>query len=149
MVPGAANSPGSRMFLLDTNVLAEPTRRRPNPAVLKAISQHGGQLATASVVWHELQFGIRRLPPSKRRTALETYLANLADSDLTILPYDRQAADYHASERARLQAEGRTLPFADGQIAAIAAVSGRVLVTRNPKDFQYFRGVEVVSWWSG
>lgn len=147
MSPQAAKWPGSPMFLLDTNVLAEPTKRSPNPAVLQAISRHGGQLATASVVWHELQFDVRRLPVSKRRTALETYLANLADSDLAILPYDHLAAEYHASERARLQAEGRTLPFADGQIAAIAAVSGRVLVTRNLKDFRHFRGVEMASWW--
>lgn len=135
------------MFLLDTNVLAEPTREQPDPNVLRLISEHSGRLATASIVWHELHFGVQRLVPSRRRTALETYLANLAHSDLEILGYDRSAAAYHAAERARLASIGRPMPFADGQIASIAAVSGRVLVTRNLKDFVDFQGIEVVSWW--
>lgn len=63
-----------------------------------------------------------------------------------ILPYDEAAADWHADERARLAAIGLTPPFADGQIAAVAAVNGLVLVTANVADFRHFQGVTVEDW---
>ena len=67
--------------------------------------------------------------------------------DLVILPYDEAAADWHADERARLSAIGLTPPFADGQIAAVAAVNGLVLVTRNVADFQHFQGLTIENWY--
>jgi tRNA(fMet)-specific endonuclease VapC len=134
------------MFLLDTNILAEPTKVSPDLRILEFIERHAGQLHTASVVWHELQFGVQRLPESRRRVGLAEYLKQLASSDLVVLPYDEAAAGWHASERARLEARGLRPPFADGQIAAIAAVNELVLVTRNVRDFQPFQGVSVVDW---
>ncbi len=61
-------------------------------------------------------------------------------------PYDDVAATWHAGERARLERAGKPRPFADGQIAAIAAVNELVLVTRNVKDFKSFRGLELTDW---
>lgn len=134
------------MFLLDTNILAEPTKPHPDPRILERIERHAGELHTASIVWHELQFGVQRLPESRRRVGLTAYLKQLASSDLVVLPYDEAAADWHASQRARLEAQGLKPPFADGQIAAIAAVNDLVLVTRNVRDFQQFQGLSVVDW---
>lgn len=134
------------MFLLDTNVLAESVRARPHPGLMERLRDHAGELATASVVWHELVFGVARLADSKRRRALETWLRELAASDLLVLPYDDVAAQWHARERARLQAAGATPPFADGQIAATAAVNGLTLVTRNLRDFERFAGLAAVDW---
>ncbi len=65
---------------------------------------------------------------------------------LPVLAYDDAAATWHADERARLERAGKPRPFADGQVAAIAAVNDLVLVTRNVKDFKPFRGVEIVDW---
>ncbi|HET6611150.1 MAG TPA: hypothetical protein VFG83_04145 [Kofleriaceae bacterium] len=65
---------------------------------------------------------------------------------MPILTYDAIAAEWHAQERARLAKTGRSAPFVDGQIAAIAAVSGLILVTRNVKDFRRFKGLEVSDW---
>jgi tRNA(fMet)-specific endonuclease VapC len=48
-------------FLLDTNIRSEPLRPRPNPAVVRMLSQHSGDIATATVVFHELLFGCYRL----------------------------------------------------------------------------------------
>ena len=134
------------MFLLDANVLAEPTKPRPNKRLLARLREHAGQLSTASVVWHELNFGVYRLPDSQRRRALEDYMSQLSTSDLVILPYDVVAAKWHASQRARLQAVGATPPFADGQIASVAAVNGLILVTQNLRDFTRFDGLTVVDW---
>ena len=63
-----------------------------------------------------------------------------------ILDYDQRAADWHALERARLVASGRTPPFVDGQIAAIARVNELILVTSNKADFTGFRGLQVKTW---
>ena len=63
-----------------------------------------------------------------------------------MLDYNRDAADWHARERARLSAIGRTPPFVDGQIAAIAYVNDLILITLNTGDFENFEGLRVQSW---
>lgn len=63
-----------------------------------------------------------------------------------VLEYDREAADWHALERARLSASGRTPPFTDGQIAAIAHVNDLILVTGNSRDFEGFQGLRLEDW---
>lgn len=63
-----------------------------------------------------------------------------------ILDYDRDAAEWHARERARLVSKGQTPPFVDGQIAAIAHIHDLILVTSNVQDFSRFKGVRVQSW---
>jgi hypothetical protein len=55
-----------------------------------------------------------------------------------ILDYNRDAAEWHARERARLEVSGKTPPFVDAQIAAIACVNNLVLVTANQPDFPRF-----------
>lgn len=134
------------MFLLDSNVLAEPTKPEPNDSLVRHLREHEGHLYTAATVWHELVFGVWRLPESKRRSALQDYLDGLASTELKLLPYDQRAAEWHGRERARLQALGKTPPFADSQIAAVAAVNDMTLVTHNTKDFTVFSGLRVVDW---
>ncbi len=139
----------SALFLLDTNVLSEPTRARPDPGVMSALASFDGACVTGAPVWHELQFGVRRLEPSRRRARLETYLRSTVERAMDILPYDEQAAAWHAAERTRLVGQGRTPAFVDGQIAAIAAVRGLILVTRNVGDFSDFDGLAIERWHSG
>jgi tRNA(fMet)-specific endonuclease VapC len=136
----------SLQFLLDTNVLSEPVKQGPNPAVLRQLQAHGQNLATCSIVWHELLYGAARLPRSRRRTTLETYLRDVVETTLPILAYDAEAAAWHGHERARLERTGRRTSFADGQIAAIAAVNDLTLVTANTRDFAPFRGIRLVDW---
>ena len=135
-------------YLLDTNVLSEPLRPRPDTRVLEKIKTYEGMLATATLVWHELWFGCLRLPPSKKRMTIEQYLEEVVGRYLPLLSYDERAARWHAEERARLARIGRLPAFVDGQIAAIAAVNGLILVTRNIADFSAFRGLRVESWHS-
>jgi tRNA(fMet)-specific endonuclease VapC len=133
-------------FLLDTNVVSEPLRPKPQHGVVGKLRRHEDGIAISSVVWHELRFGAERLPPSRRRDAIVRYLDEVVLATMPILDYDRAAAEWHATERARLAARGETPPFADGQIAAIAHVNGLILVTFNEADFRQFRGLRVVSW---
>ena len=133
-------------YLLDTNAISEPLRPRPNAGVLRRLFAHEGEIAIAAPVWHELRFGCERLAPSRRREAIERYLEDVVLANLPVLNYDREAADWHARERARLSAAGRTPPFVDGQIAAIAFVNGLVVATSNARHFADFEGVRVESW---
>jgi len=104
------------------------------------------EIVTAAPVWHELYFGCRRLPASRKRQILENYLNDIIKPNMIILPYDERAAEWHAKERARLSSMGNTPPFVDGQIASIAKVNGLILVTRNSADFKKFCGLKVENW---
>lgn len=64
---------------------------------------------------------------------LRAYLRDVVNK-LTVLPYDAAAADWQARERVRPEQSDRTLPYADGQIAAVAVVWGLMLVTANARD---------------
>jgi tRNA(fMet)-specific endonuclease VapC len=136
-------------YLLDTSIMSEPIKSRPNALVLDALAGHDGELATCSVVWHELQFGAERLPASAKRRAIESYLNEAVRTALPILPYDEEAAAWHARERARLERRGLPPAAADGQIAAIAHVNELTLVTGNPRDFRGFAGLRVEDWTRG
>lgn len=136
----------SLLYLLDTNVASEATRPSPRELVLQKINRYDGQLAIASVVWHELRYGLELLPRSHRRDRLERYLNDDVLAKMSILNYDDDAAEWHARERARLTVRGQTPTFADGQIAAIAAVHNLTLVTFNVEDFGRFEGLRVESW---
>jgi len=46
---------GRIKYLLDTNILSEPARQKPDAKVMQCFSEFDGQYATAAVVWHELQ----------------------------------------------------------------------------------------------
>lgn len=136
----------SLKYVLDTNIVSEPLRPSPSRSVLRRLGSHEGETAIASIVWHELQFGCARLPVSRRREAIERYLEDVVLASFPILDYDRAAAEWHARERVRLEAAGKTPPFVDGQIAAIACVNDLVLVTQNKGDFRGFKGLRVESW---
>lgn len=133
-------------YLLDTNVLSEPVRSTPDAQVVATLRNHSGELATTSIVWHELIYGAERLPEGEKRTYLFTYLTEVVRTTVPILPYDAQAARWHGRERARLARLGRTRPFVDGMIAAVAATRGLTLVTRNVPDFEHFADLDVENW---
>jgi len=136
----------SLKYLLDTNVVSEPLRPKPHHGVLRKLRLHEDEIAIPSIVWHELRYGAERLPASRRRVAIERYLDDVVGATIPILDYDRDAAEWHAGERARLAALGDTPPFADGQIAAVAYVNELVIVTFNDADFQRFEGILLLTW---
>lgn len=133
-------------YLLDTNVLSEPVRPTPSPALMDRLRIHRAAVATAAPVWHELVFGCSRLAPSARRRKLERYLYATLRPALPILSYDDAAAAWHASERARLTSAGCTPSFVDGQIAAVARTRDLILVTANAADYEDYEGLVVESW---
>jgi tRNA(fMet)-specific endonuclease VapC len=139
---------GSLNFLLDSNVLAELSKPEANPGVLTKLAEHRAACATTAVVLHELAFGVAQLPESPRKTHLQTFINGLVECGMAILPYDQDAALWHAREQARRQSSGLATPLRDGQIAAVAASRKLTLVSRNLADFQHFQGLSSTSWFS-
>lgn len=133
-------------YLLDTNVVSECVKTTPKESVLHRLEKHEHEIVTAAPVWHELQYGFRRLPRSRKRTMIESFLNDVVRRNMLILPYDDRAAEWHAGERVRLSSKGKTPPFVDGQIAAIARVNGLILVTRNVEDYESFSGLKTENW---
>ncbi len=136
----------SPRYLLDTNAVSEPIRPHPDQRLVEWMRTHQDELAIASPVWHELLFGCYRLPPSRRRGSLERYLTDVVRSAMPILPYDAAAAEWHSHERVRLVAVGKTPPFVDGQIAAIARTNDLTLVTANVADYVNFSDLRIEDW---
>ena len=125
-------------YLLDTNILSELARPKPDPGVLNWVLTHADPLYHLSVVsLSELQFGISRLLPGQRRDRMQAWLAH----DLSLrfagrcLGVDEAVALRCGQLRADRQTRGAPLHVADGLIAATAAIHGLVLVTRNIRDF--------------
>ncbi len=133
-------------FLLDTNILSEAIRPKPNQNVLDKLEKYQNEIATATIVWHELLFGCQRLPISRKREKIEQYLYQTV-TKLPFFSYTQKAAEWHAAERARLSLLGKTPSFADGQIAAIAKVNDFIIVTANVSDYENFSDIVVENWY--
>ncbi|TAN56878.1 MAG: type II toxin-antitoxin system VapC family toxin [Rhodospirillales bacterium] len=132
-------------FLLDTNIISELAKKKPDPILEKKVMTTLGACALAAPVLEELAFGIARLPACAKQDMLARWLEGIAGR-IPILPYDGKAAMWLGHERARLASRGMTAPRTDGEIAAIAFTNGLTLVTRNLADFKWFMGLKVENW---
>lgn len=137
------------MIILDTNVVSEPLKPNGNPAVEAWLDQQAAEtlyLTTTSL--SELLVGIEALPTGKRKKGLATALGELVLRlfEARILPFDQQAAIAYAPLVSRARAGGLSISVADGQIAAIAAVHGFAVATRDSKPF-VATGIHVINPW--
>ena len=135
-------------YLLDTNVLSEAVKSVPDKNVMAMFEKHQDEIITAAPVWHELQFGCERLPKSRKKDIITSFLNDILKRSMVILPYDKRAAEWHAKERARLSFRGIAVSFVDAQIASIAGVNDLILVTRNVVDFKPFSKLKLENWHS-
>jgi tRNA(fMet)-specific endonuclease VapC len=135
-------------YLIDTNILSEPTKLQPNQTVVETLERYEGEISISAVTWHEILFGYNRMPESRRRQSIQQYLTEVVQPNFPILPYTPEAAVWHASERARLSVIGQTPAFQDGQIAATAAVNNLIIVTNNVSDYANFQDLTIENWFT-
>jgi tRNA(fMet)-specific endonuclease VapC len=133
-------------YIVDTNIVSEIMRPKPNEVVLAKWQQHYTEIGITAVTWHELLTGVNLMSESKRRSAFEAFLFHSIQKVLPILPYDYDSAQWHAYERARLTQLGHKPAFPDGQIAAIAVVNDLTLISRNVSDFVEFAELKIENW---
>jgi hypothetical protein len=137
------------VILLDTNVISEPLRLKPDPAVVAWIDEQVIEtlfLSTISVT--EMRYRIAVLPAGKRRESLRSSLDEriLPLFESRILGFDLAAAEICAELRARARALGEGVGATDSFIAAIAAAKGLTVATRDTQPYQAM-GVDVVNPW--
>lgn len=137
-------------FLLDTNVVSEWTKPRPNAGVVSWLAEADEDRIFISVVTvAELRHGIERLAAGARRDRLDAWLTEQVPLrfEERLLPVDAETAHAWGRIMARGQAAGRPVGTMDAFIAATAERHDMTLVTRNVSDFETL-GIRLVNPWS-
>jgi predicted nucleic acid-binding protein len=136
-------------FLLDTNVVSEWTKQRPDVGVVAWLAEVDEDRVFISVVTlAELRYGVERLPADARRERLDAWLTQdlPVRFEARMLPVDAGTANAWGKVMARGQAAGRPVGTMDAFIAATAEQHDLTLVTRNITDFEALK-VRLVSPW--
>ena len=123
------------MFLVDTNVLSEIPRPRPDSGVLRWLGEHP-DFALSPITIEELALGIAKLKGEKK-DRLVRWFEELLAIPPHVIHIDERIARIAGELRAARGRSGKTVAQADMLIAATALVSSRVLVTRNVKHFEH------------
>jgi predicted nucleic acid-binding protein len=123
-------------FLVDANVLSEPTRPQPDQKVVQWLRRHEQQIAVDPIILGEVRFGILLLPAGARRRRLERWFAE-GISKIYCLSWDADSGLRWAKLLADLRNAGKSMPIKDSLIAATALVHGLTIVTRNTRDFAH------------
>jgi predicted nucleic acid-binding protein len=126
------------VIILDTNVISEPAKPRPDRAVIEWLDNQATEtLYLTATSLSELLTGIEMMPKGRRRRALADDLDTLIEQffGLRVLPFEREAAVVYSRLVGRARASGVTVSVADAQIAAIAEIHGFLLATRDTTPF--------------
>lgn len=129
-------------FLVDANVLSEPTKPEPEPRVVNWLVRYERDLVVDPIILGEIRYGILLLPKSKRRRRLEEWFADGVEH-IHCLPWEAPTGLRWARLLADLRAQGRSMPIKDSLIASTALHYDLPVVTRNGQDFEP-AGVEIL-----
>lgn len=138
------------MILLDTNVVSEPMRPVPAARVVDWIdTQPLETLYLSAITVAELRAGVALLPRGKRRTRLHDDLEErvLPLFSGRVLAFDLACTETYAVLMQKTRGAGRAIAPVDGYIAAIAAVHGFAIATRDAAPFEA-AGLHVINPWS-
>ncbi len=125
-------------MILDTNVISEMMRPKPNAAVINWLNeQDAAQLYVTTITIGEIFYGLECLPAGRRRQRLASAFEHLIRDAFVsrLLAFDEIAARDYGSLMAARRKMGRPLSALDGQIAATALANRMTVATRNTKDF--------------
>lgn len=138
------------MIVLDTNVISEIFRPRPEPRVIAWLESLTDGVAITTITLAELLAGVRRLPDGRRKSELQAAIEGAIQpyrDTRSLLSFDEAAAAEYAEVLAVREDAGLPISMVDAQIAAICRVHRAACATRNTKDFAQ-AGVEIVDPWA-
>jgi toxin FitB len=136
-------------FLIDTNVLSEPGRPKPDARVVTWLDRQSSlDLAISVLTLGEIEKGIQLLPPGRKRERLAEWLATDLPRQFhgRVLPVDDRVALAWGGLLAEARRAHRPVPVTDSLLLATAEVYGLILVTRNERDCGG-RGVPIHNPW--
>ena len=122
-------------FLVDANVLSEPTKPAPGSKVIIWLSANEGNLVVDSIIPGELCIGILALPRGRKRSQLDQWFETLAQT-IDCLAWDAAISQRWARLVVDLKRKGETMPLLVGMIAATALRHDLAIATRNTRDFR-------------
>lgn len=135
------------MIFLDTNVVSETLRTRPDEAVMAWLVRHDAELALSTIVIAEIAYGIGKIRPDERAERLQRGLNEWRSRFAgRIYAFTEEAALAYGAIMGDAARRGAMMSAPDGMIAAIARVNGGRLATRNSADFRE-TGVGLVNPW--
>ena len=135
------------MIFLDTNVLSETMRKKPDGGVIAWLIRHDAELVLSTMVVAEIAFGIEKIMPDQRAERLTQGLADCRRRFAgRIFGLTEEAALAYGEIMGTASRKGSGMSSQDGMIAAIARVNGGRLATRNLDDFKT-TGLELISPW--
>lgn len=138
------------MIVLDTNVVSELLRQRPDANVMNWFSaQAPSRLHVTAITQAEMLLGVALLPAGRRKDGLQRSLQAFFEIDLgsRSLPFDRVAALAYAEVTASRRAAGHPITILDAQIAAICRAAGAAIATRDSAGFKDC-GLDIINPWS-
>jgi toxin FitB len=137
-------------WLLDTNVLSELRKSRPEPKVLAFVAaQTLDSLFVSTVSLAEIRFGIERLADVHRRAELQLWLAQQVRPmfEQRVLPVSEEVMFTWRLLVEAGRKSGHTFSQPDLIIAATAVQHGLTVVTRDVDDFAK-AGVALLNPWN-
>jgi len=129
-------------YLVDANVLSEPTKPVPISKVVDWLSANEENLVVDSIIVGELCVGIFSLPRGRKRAQLERWFGDVVQT-IDCLPWDATISRRWAKLVVDLKQQGNKLPLLDSMIAATALQHDLTVATRNTRDFNK-TGVQVL-----
>lgn len=126
-----------KVYLLDTNIISEPTKKLPSQKVLEKIADNIDYSCISAITWAEMLTGVKTLTGGKRKTGLLDYCIEYVQKQYEILPFDAGAASIYSDLFEKLKVAGTPVQKFDLLIASIAISNNLILVSRNINDFKY------------
>jgi predicted nucleic acid-binding protein len=124
-------------YLVDTDVVSEAARAKPDPQVIAWLRDEEPNLYVSAITIGELRRGIDRLPRGKRRQELSAWLQAVCESMKgRVLSFNVSVAQVWGQLKASWDVKGIGVPSIDSQLAATAHRHRLTLVTRNVKHFR-------------
>jgi predicted nucleic acid-binding protein len=136
------------VILLDTNVLSEVSRKKPDFKVLDWIGHYEPLLYLSAVVIGELSFGIERLRPAERSADLSKALTSILEKfEPRYVHFDSIDALLYGKLMGQSERRGRKMSVVDGMLAALARRHEAQLATRNTAHFEHL-GIDIINPWT-
>lgn len=122
------------VYLLDTNIISEPTKVEPSFTVLHRMAETLERSCICSITWAEAMTGVQTLVSGKRQDALMKFLVDTIQKNFEIIPFNSSCAMVYAHLVKGLKERGRLGSAFDMMIAACAIANNLILVTHNVAD---------------